>query len=120
MLPWEEAAAPKGAAAHRLGTTGIFFIMRIVCYKLTALSSQLAESKVNFTIIIADLRYARVQIYGPMQAPSSWSMIGVNPRGWGHDPESLRWESWESWNTIIFCNVQEYEMKTLSKRDDFS
>ena len=47
---------------------------------------------------------------------STW-VIGVNPGGWGSQPPPRFWNGvvGSSWNIILSYNVQEYEMKTLSK-----
>ena len=48
--------------------------------------------------------------------------IGINPEGVeGHDPPDFRWGGCGSpWNIIISYNVQECEMRALSKSGDFS
>jgi len=48
--------------------------------------------------------------------------ISVNPGGLGLRPLKF-WSGWvveSSWNIIIFYNVREYEIRTLSKSGNFS
>jgi len=40
--------------------------------------------------------------------------IGVNPWGWGSRPPRF-WDVGSSWNVIVSYDVQDYEMRTLSK-----
>lgn len=44
-------------------------------------------------------------------------LIGVKTGGWGHDPPDFEMEeSWGLHEILIFYNVQDFEMSTLSQK----